>query len=81
LGAFPQLVWFSEHKSLIFAAAGILLAINIILRACAPKQCPSDPKLAKECAKTQRISLIILIASIALYLLGGFFAFVAPWIM
>jgi hypothetical protein len=81
LGAFPQLLWFSEHKALIFTVAGAFLAINLVLRMYAPRQCPSDPKLAEECTKTQRISLIILIASVALYLLGGFFAFVAPWLM
>ena len=78
LGFFPQLIWFSEHKEFVFFVAGILLFSNLALRIFVPPQCPADPKLAAECARAQRVSGIVLTFSLIAYLIGGFFAFVAP---
>lgn len=78
LGVFPQLIWFSEHKGIVFLVAGVLLFANLAMRAFVPPQCPTDPRLAAECARAQRISTVILYVSLVAYLIGGFFAFVAP---
>ena len=78
LGVFPQLIWFSENKAVVFAVAGILLFANLLLRTFVPQQCSADPKLAAECGRAQRVSGCILYFSIGAYLLGAFFAFVAP---
>lgn len=78
LGGFPQLIWFSEHKEVVFFMAGILLFANLAMRVFVPPQCPADPKLAAECARAQRFSGIVLKISLIAYLIGGFFAFVAP---
>jgi len=78
LGVFPQLIWLSEHKGSVFFVAGVLLLANLAMRIFVPLQCPADPKLAAECARTQRISGLILTVSFIAYLVGGFFAFVAP---
>lgn len=78
LGTVPQLVWFSEHKVLIFSIAGALLLSNIAMRLVLPQQCPADPKLASECARTRKISNIVLIISVVAFLIGAFFAFIAP---
>jgi hypothetical protein len=78
LGIFPQLMWFSEHKGIVFFAAGVLLLANLVRRIVVAPQCPADPKLAAECARAQRISGAILKISLLAYLVGGFFAFVAP---
>jgi hypothetical protein len=81
LGVFPQLIWFSEHKEVLFLIAGILLFANLAMWIFVPPQCPADPKLAVECARAQRVSGIVLKISLIAYLIGGFFAFVAPFFL
>ena len=78
LGVIPLLIWFSENKAIVFTVAGVLLCANVLLRTFVPQQCPADPKLAAECGRAQRVSGLILYFSIGAYLIGGFFAFVAP---
>lgn len=78
LGVFPQLIWFSEHKGIVFIVAGVLLFANLAMRTFVPPQCPADPRLAAECARAQRISTVVLYVSLVAYLIGGFFAFIAP---
>jgi len=80
LGIFPQLVWFSEHKGIVFLVAGVLLFANLAMRIFVPPQCPADPKLAADCARAQKVSGIVLKVSLVAYLVGGFFAFVAPMV-
>jgi hypothetical protein len=80
LGIFPQLVWFSEHKGIVFLVAGVLLFANLAMRIFVPPQCPADPKLAAECTRAQKVSGIVLKVSLVAYLVGGFFAFVAPMV-
>ena len=44
ISAFPQLVWLSEHKSLVFGIAGVLLAASGALLWHARRlPCPVDP--------------------------------------
>ena len=78
LGVFPQLIWFSEYKEVVFLVAGVLLFANLTARVFLPPQCPADPRLAAECARAQRVSGVVLKISLIAYLVGGFFAFVAP---
>ena len=40
--------------------------------------CPADPKLAEVCTKTRKSALLIYYVSVAIFMLGAFFAFVAP---
>ncbi|MEY4667452.1 MAG: hypothetical protein RL518_151 [Pseudomonadota bacterium] len=80
LGIFPHLIWFSEHKGLVFFVAGMLLFANLVWRRFVPPQCPTDPVRAAECARAQRFSGALLTVSLVAYLVGGFFAFVAPLI-
>ncbi len=79
VGAFPQLVWLSEHKVLVFGVAGLMLALAGYFQWRARfLPCPADPRLAAACGRQRRISRWIYGISVALYLIGGFFAFVAP---
>lgn len=79
LSVFPQLVWVSEHKVAVFIVTGILLATSFVLRYRARNEpCPIDPKLAAACTRSRRISGVIFYVSVAIYLVGGFFAFVLP---
>jgi hypothetical protein len=78
---FPQVVWLSEHKEAVFAGAGLMMAGSGALQwrnRHAP--CPTDPALRDACLRTRKTSKVLYIASVALYLIGGWFAFVQPWL-
>jgi hypothetical protein len=81
VGAFPQIVWLSEHKVALFIFAGLMLAASGALQWInrnAP--CPIDPALRDACLRTRKVSLRVYGVSVAIYLVGGFFAFVLPWL-
>ena len=78
LSAAPQLIWFSEHKGWVFGIAGALLLVNGAVRALVVPSCPADPALAAVCKRAQRMSAVVFYFSVVLYLIGAFFAFVAP---
>ena len=79
ISAVPQLVWLSEHKEGVFAAAALMLAIAGFMQWRARTlPCPADPALAAACARTRTMSLRMYFLSLAIYLIGVFFAFVAP---
>ena len=79
VSAVPQLVWFSEHKEAVFGFAAAMLAISGVMQWQARKlPCPVDPKLANVCMRTRHTSLVIYLLSLMLFLIGGFFAFLAP---
>ncbi len=80
VSAVPQLVWLSEHKGPLFATAAVMLTAAGILhwRARRAMACPPDPALAAACASTRDLSVRIWWASVAIFLVGAFFAFAAP---
>ena len=76
---FPQLIWISEHKPLVFGIAGTMLAIAGYLQWQARNApCPADAALAAVCSKTRKNALRIYWLSVAIFGVGVFFAFVAP---
>lgn len=78
LGIFPQLVWVSENKGVVFLSAGVLLALNgFLLWNNRQKPCPDDDK-AEACAYTKKVSLWPYYISVAIYLIGFAFAYVLP---
>lgn len=77
----PGLIWISENKLSVFALAGVLLAANGIwlwINRNAP--CPLDPKLREACLSGRKVSRNIYLVSLVIFLVGFFFAFVAPLI-
>lgn len=79
---FPQLIWISEHKPLVFGLAGAMLVIAGYLQWQARNApCPVDAQLAAICAKTRRNALRVYWLSVAIFMLGFFFAFIAPLLM
>lgn len=81
IASVPQLVWFSEHKIAVFLTAAIMLLASGLLQWRARYlPCPADAALAQACARTRRQSLWLYLMSVAIFLLGGFFAFIAPLI-
>ena len=81
VSAVPQLVFLSEHKEGLFAFAGLMLAASGALQwrnRNAP--CPVDLTLRQACLRTRTFSVRVLGLSIAIYAVGGWFAFVQPWL-
>jgi len=75
----PQLIWLSEHKLGLFIFATCMLSFSGILRYTSRNApCPADPAKAKTCMKTRKVSGIVYMVSLTLYVVGAFFAFVAP---
>ena len=78
ISLFPWLIVLSKYKIQIFFVAGLLLLISFYLfwrNKNAP--CPMDPIQARMCSKLRFSSLIILIISSTIFLIGFFFAFIA----
>ena len=75
----PQIVWISAHKNVVFLFAGFMLVMAGVLQWRARSYpCPADPQQARACMFTRHISLAIYLLSCTVYLVGVFFAFVAP---
>jgi hypothetical protein len=78
---FPQVVWLSEHKEELFGFAGLMMIGSGALQwhnRSAP--CPTDPALRNACLKTRKTASTLYAVSVVLYLIGGWFAFVQPWL-
>jgi hypothetical protein len=76
---FPQLIWLSEHKPLVFGTAFFSLGLSGLVQWRARSlPCPSDPGLAAACTRLRRASWWIWGSALAATLLGSFFAFVLP---
>jgi len=74
---FPQVVLLSEHKEALFGFAGLMMIGSGVLQwrnRSAP--CPIDPVLRDACLKTRQTASNVYVASVVLYLIGGWFAFV-----
>lgn len=81
IGNVPQLIWFSENKIPVFMFAGFMLSVAGYFQyrnRSAP--CPIDPALARACMATRKQSWRIYVFSVVLFAIGGFFAFIAPWL-
>ena len=79
--AFPAIVWLSRYKLWVFGIAALMIAIaGIMMWNARNMPCPTDPKQAKACAALRKISWWIWRVSVAFYIIGFFFAFIAPLI-
>jgi hypothetical protein len=82
VSVFPQVVWLSEHKAGLFVFAGLaLLASGLLQWRNRTAPCPTDPALRAACLKTRKTSLRLYGFSVLVYVVGGWFAFVQPWLM
>jgi hypothetical protein len=79
VSAVPQLVWLSEHKATVFGVAALMLALAGVLQWRARSApCTVDPALRDACLRTRKLSTRVYLASVALFVVGGWFAFVLP---
>jgi len=78
---FPQLIWISEHKPLVFGLAGAMLLIAGWMQWRARLlPCPTDPQLAALCTQTRRQSVWIYGFSVAIFMIGAFFCICCAFI-
>jgi hypothetical protein len=81
VSAVPQLIWLSERKLPLFAVAGAMLLAAGAMQWLAQREaaaCPSDPALGEACETTKDYSRRVFWLSVAIYVIGAFFAFAAP---
>lgn len=77
----PGLIWVSEHKLFVFVFSGILLLANgVLLWMNRNAPCPIDPALREACISGRKLSRNIYFVSLGVFLIGFFFAYVAPQI-
>lgn len=79
VSVFPQVVWLSEHKEALFAVSGAALALSGWIQwrnRTAP--CPTGPARRDACLRTRKAARRVYAASLGLFLVGGWFAFVQP---
>ncbi len=82
VSVFPQIVWLSEHKTALFGFASAMMVLGGWMQwrnRFAP--CPIDPKLRNACLRTRKLSLNLYWGSLAVLAIGGYFAFIAPWLL
>lgn len=76
---FPQLIWLSQYKIVVFSISGVMLVFAYLMQRNAEDlSCPVDPELAAACASSRKWSKVILAVSIVIWLLGATFAFLLP---
>ncbi len=75
--AVPQLIWLSEHKALVFAVAGGMLALSgAMLWHARSLPCPIDPGAARSCQRLRRWSVGLWMVAAIATATGALFAFV-----
>ena len=81
ISAVPQLIWLSEHKTLVFGlAAGLLVVGGAAIMWAWRQPCPVEPELGRKCMRLRRTSVWLYAVSVAVFVLAATFAFVLPGI-
>lgn len=75
----PALIWVSEYKIQVFSFSAAMLSLNgFILWKNKDAPCPIDPKLRDACITGRKTSGNIYFISLSIFLVGFFFAYIAP---
>ena len=79
VSTFPQLIWLSEHKGLVFGlAGGLLVASGVMIWRARRLPCPVDPVAARSCTRLRRLSAGVYVLALICFLAGTLFAFALP---
>lgn len=77
LGTFPQLIWLSENKGIVFGVSFFMLALSFAGQKYAQNlSCPIDKK--EDCESTRKWSKPLLYVTLVINLIGAFYAFLLP---
>lgn len=76
---FPAFIWLSIHKLYVFLFATIMLALSGVAQWQGRQQaCSTQPNTHEACQSSKKWGLALYFFSLACYLVGGFYAFIAP---
>jgi hypothetical protein len=79
VAVFPQIVWLSEYKELLFAVAAMaMVGAGVLQWRNRSAPCPTEPALRRACLSTRRTSWQVYCVSVGMLLVGAWFAFVQP---
>jgi hypothetical protein len=82
ISIFPQLIILSIYKIPIFIGAFIILIISGMMQyQTRSMPCPADKKQAYACMQARKVSMIIYVASVGIFLVGLLFAIIIPFFM
>ena len=77
----PGLIWVSEHKAQVIGFSAVMLALNgVLLWRNRDAPCPIAPKLRDACISGRKASRNIYGFSVLIFLIGFFFAYIAPFL-
>lgn len=80
LGNFPELIWLSENKEVVFGASFLMLGLSYVgQRYGATRACPIDKK--EDCETSKGWSKPIFWISLGINAIGAFYAFVLPHLL
>lgn len=80
LGEFPQLIWLSEHKEIVFGVSFFMLGLSWGAQKYAATQaCPIDKK--EDCEKTKSWSKPLFFITLGINVIGAFYAFILPHLL
>lgn len=80
LGNFPQLIWLSENKEIVFGMSFLMLGVSYGAQKYSQAQvCPIDKR--EDCESTKDWSKPLFWISLGINVLGSFYAFVLPKIL
>lgn len=75
VSTFPQLIWLSENKVLVFGISFIMLGLSSYMQYRAQfLPCPIDPDEARACTSARLWSKRVTIFSIVVWMIGACFA-------
>ena len=82
IGFIPLITKVSDYKIIIFVVSAIIIIFGfLILWNSRNYSCPTDPIKAYYCKILRKLSWTILFLSLAIFLLGGFYAFFAIYFL
>lgn len=77
---YPQLIWLSEHKDIVFGVSFLMLGASYASQKYAEKlSCPIDKK--EDCQTTRNWSKRLLLITGVINLIGATYAFVLPRVL
>ena len=77
LGDFPQLIWLSDNKGMVFGMSFLMLGISYGgQKLAAGQSCPIDKK--EDCQSAKDWSKPLFTITLVINLVGAFYAFVLP---
>lgn len=77
LGEYPQFIWLSDNKAIVFGLSFLMLGISYAgQRYAATQVCPIDKK--EDCEATKDWSKPVFFITLGINVIGAFYAFVLP---